>query len=769
MLHEESTENQLESLRAQVAYADRLKHVTNRIHAAKDLDQLFIELQDEIRALFDAERLALYAIDYDKKEVYSRFSDLDKIREIRVPLDNHSLVGFVARNCMKVNVANAYDKEELTAISPTLAFDSSWDQRSGLRTKQVLTVPVCSPAKMLTGVVQLINKRSAHQFTQDDETQVEEIAQTLGIALHNQYQLAKRKPTRFDGLISANLLSLAELEEAITTARETQRSPEAVLMEAYNISRRDLGLSLSAFYRCSFFTPDEQPAIPQTLLKNINLNYLRSNYWLPLRSAGKTLEVLTDDPFAFEKVQDIKRLFPLHEIKFIVGLRDDIERMLNALGTERSSDARKDAVATVLHLGGGERGGRREASPRSQLDENANVIVRLVDQIVLDAYQMGASDIHIEPYGEKQETLIRFRIDGRCHQYQRISADYRRPLASRLKIMAHLDIAERRKPQDGKIKFTLPDREVELRVATIPTAGAENEDVVLRLLASSEPIPLDHLALSERNLRELKELLQKPYGLILCVGPTGSGKTTSLHSALQHINTPDRKIWTAEDPVEITQYGLRQVQVHPKIGFNFAAAMRSFLRADPDVIMVGEIRDQETAEISIEASLTGHLVFSTLHTNSAAETVTRLLEMRMDPFNFADALLGVLAQRLARTLCAQCKEQYHPSQAEYEALASAYGEEAFAQLGIPYNEKFLLYRAKGCEKCHKTGYKGRLGLHELLVSSETVKNLIHMRAIAAELNKAAVAQGMTTLMQDGIRKCLQGWTDYKQIQAVAMR
>ena len=210
MLHEESTENQLESLRAQVAYADRLKHVTNRIHAAKDLDQLFIELQDEIRALFDAERLALYAIDYDKKEVYSRFSDLNRIREIRVPLDNHSLVGFVARNCMKINVANAYDKEELTGISPTLAFDSSWDQRSGLRTKQVLTVPVCSPAKMLTGVVQLINKRSAHQFTQDDETQVEEIAQTLGIALHNQYQLAKRKPTRFDGLISANLLSLAE-------------------------------------------------------------------------------------------------------------------------------------------------------------------------------------------------------------------------------------------------------------------------------------------------------------------------------------------------------------------------------------------------------------------------------------------------------------------------------------------------------------------------------------------------------------------------------
>jgi type II secretory ATPase GspE/PulE/Tfp pilus assembly ATPase PilB-like protein len=769
MLHEGLTKNQLESLQAQVAYAERLKHVTNRIHSAKDLDQLFIELQDEIRALFDAERLALYAVDYDKKEVYSRFSDLDKIREIRVPLGDQSIVGFVARNCVKVNIANAYDKAELAAISPTLAFDGSWDQRSGLRTRQVLTVPVYSSAKVLTGVVQLINKRSATQFTQEDEAQVEEIAQILGIALHNQYQLARRKPTRFDGLITANLLTLAELEGAITTARETQRPIEAVLLEDYHISRRDLGQALSVFYRCSFFEPDGQVAVPQTLLKNINLNYLRTNYWIPLRATEKTLDVLIDDPSAFQKVQDIKRLFPRHEIKFILGLRDDIERVLNALGTERASDTRKDAVATILNLGGGQRAAGKETLSGTELDENANVIIRLVNHIILDAYKMGASDIHIEPYGEKQEMLIRFRIDGRCHQYQRVSAEYRRPLASRLKIMAHLDIAERRKPQDGKIKFALPEREIELRVATLPTAGTENEDVVLRLLASSEPIPLDHLAMSERNLRTFKELLQKPYGLILCVGPTGSGKTTTLHSALQHINTPERKIWTAEDPVEITQYGLRQVQVHPKIGFGFAAAMRAFLRADPDVIMVGEIRDRETAEIAIEASLTGHLVFSTLHTNSAAETVTRLLEMRMDPFNFADALLGVLAQRLARTLCVQCKEQYRPTKEEHHALAVAYGEEAFARLHLPYDEKFVLSRAKGCETCHKTGYKGRMGVHEFLVSTEEIKNLIHARTTAAELFKVATAQGMTTLMQDGIHKCLQGWMDYKQVQAVTMR
>jgi type II secretory ATPase GspE/PulE/Tfp pilus assembly ATPase PilB-like protein len=466
------------------------------------------------------------------------------------------------------------------------------------------------------------------------------------------------------------------------------------------------------------------------------------------------IEVLIDDPHAFQKVQDIKRLFPRQEIKLFVALHNDIERVLNGLGTDRGSTARKEARETATH---------------TQLDENANVIVRLVNQIILDAYKMGASDIHLEPYGDKQETLIRFRIDGHCHEYRRVSSDYRRPLVSRLKIMAHLDIAERRKPQDGKIKFALPDREMELRIATIPTAGAENEDVVLRLLASSEPIPLDRLAMSERNLREFKKLLDKPYGIILCVGPTGSGKTTTLHSALQYINTPDRKVWTAEDPVEITQYGLRQVQVHPKIGFGFAAAMRAFLRADPDIIMVGEIRDRETAEISIEASLTGHLVFSTLHTNSAVETVSRLLEMRMDPFNFADALLGVLAQRLARTLCAQCKEPYHPGKEESEALASAYGEEAFARLGLARDQHCKLFRAKGCDACHKTGYKGRIGLHELLVSTEEIKKLIHARATVAELSKVAIAEGMATLMQDGIQKCLQGWTDYKQVKAVAMR
>ncbi|HEX9154165.1 MAG TPA: GspE/PulE family protein, partial [Nitrospira sp.] len=353
--------------------------------------------------------------------------------------------------------------------------------------------------------------------------------------------------------------------------------------------------------------------------------------------------------------------------------------------------------------------------------------------------------------------------------YMKIPQSYRRAIVSRLKIMASLDIAERRKPQDGKIKFKLSEsKEIELRVATIPTAGY-NEDVVMRILAASEPLPLDKMGFSDRNLKAIREIAEKPYGIILCVGPTGSGKTTTLHSVLGFINTPDIKIWTAEDPVEITQYGLRQVQVQPKIDFTFAKAMRAFLRADPDVIMVGEMRDKETAEIGIEASLTGHLVMSTLHTNSAVETVTRLLDMGCDSFSFADAMLGVLAQRLARRVCKDCKEQYVGTKEEYEEIRQGYGPEHWDKLGIPQDNTFRLARGKGCEICNRTGFKGRVALHELLLGTDKLKRLIQTKAKTEEMVKAAIEDGMTTLMQDGIQKCLQGHTTFKEVKAVAIK
>lgn len=762
-----TTNRRFTTLQQQVAYDERLKRIMNLIHAAKDVDQILISLHDEVLSLFDAERLALYAIDYERKEVYSKFSDLNKIREIRVPLGNQSIVGFVASNCLTVNIANAYDKTELTRISTTLTFDSSWDQRSGMRTRQILAVPVGAPStNALMGVIQLINKRGADRFTTHDEQKVQEIAQTLGIALHNQYQAARRKPTKFDALVSGNLLSQQELEQAIIEAREKQRSLESILLETYHIRKQDIGTALSSFYRCPFFDPEEQLVRDPLLLANLNLSYLKTHGWVPLRENENGIELLIDDPSAFVKRQDIQRVFPGRKIHYVVGLIDDIVEVLNTVNQERANQAPLTAILGQLAA---EEQQSATGVVDVAVDENDSGLVRLVNQIIADAYKAGASDIHIEPYGPHREALVRIRVDGRCEKSLEVPAQYRRALASRLKVMAQLDIAERRKPQDGKIQFRLPDREIELRVATLPTAGTDNEDVVLRILTAKEPMQLDNLGMSEWNLQEFKRILQKPYGIILCVGPTGSGKTTTLHSALAQLNVPDRKIWTAEDPVEITQYGLRQLQVYPRIGLDFATAMRSFLRADPDIIMVGEIRDRATAEISIEASLTGHLILSTLHTNSAVETVTRLLEMQMDPFLFADALLGVLAQRLTRTICRNCKEQYHPTREEYDTLASGYGEDAFRQLGVVYNDEFRLTRGKGCPACRHSGYKGRMGIHELLVATDDVKRLIHARAPVSDILVVALTQGMTTLVQDGIKKTLQGWTDYKQVQAVAMR
>jgi len=301
---------------------------------------------------------------------------------------------------------------------------------------------------------------------------------------------------------------------------------------------------------------------------------------------------------------------------------------------------------------------------------------------------------------------VRLRIDGTCSMFMRIPATYRRAVVSRIKVMANLDIAERRKPQDGKIRYRLAkDREIELRVATLPTSG-QDEDVVLRLLTAKQPMSLDAMEFPPATLQAIKAIAEKPHGIILCVGPTGSGKTTTLHAILKHINTDERKIWTAEDPIEITQDGLRQLQVHPKIGLTFATAMRAFLRADPDVIMIGEMRDKDTADIAIEASLTGHLVLSTLHTNSAVETVIRLLDLGCDSFNFADAMLGVLAQRLCKRICIQCKEAYHPSRQEYDELRNGSPKDfpdAYLFGTLICHVYYQTQQAKTADKDHETG------------------------------------------------------------------
>ncbi len=572
----------------------------------------------------------------------------------------------------------------------------------------------------------------------------------------------------FDYLVSIGRLSQADLDAALADAVKGPMELETILLEKYRVPKAELGKALSEYYNCPFVEFNERSVSDPELLKNLNVDYLKKNHWIPFRREQSVLDILIDNPQDLDKGLDIKRAFPGLTLRFAVSLRRDIELFILQATGERDRGSIGDILGELVSEARGEDG---DELIGDSVDENDSAIVRLANQIIAEAYRAGASDVHVEPYSSKKEVAVRFRVDGTCATYMKIPPTYRRAIVSRLKIMANLDIAERRKPQDGKIRYKLgknSSQEIELRVATVPTAGG-NEDVVMRILTAKLPMPLEQMGFAERTLQSIKSIAERPHGIILCVGPTGSGKTTTLHAILGYINTDERKIWTAEDPVEITQEGLRQLQVLPKIGLTFAMAMRAFLRSDPDVIMIGEMRDQETAEIAIEASLTGHLVLSTLHTNSAVETVTRLLDLGCDSFNFADAMLGILAKRLCKKICEKCKESYHPTREEYDELVRAYGEEYWGRLGVQYDQSFQLFRGRGCEECNHKGFRGRVAIHELFLGSPEVRSTIQSRARTRELLKVAMDEGMTTLLQDGIEKVLKGETTFKQVRHVAVK
>jgi type II secretory ATPase GspE/PulE/Tfp pilus assembly ATPase PilB-like protein len=496
--------------------------------------------------------------------------------------------------------------------------------------------------------------------------------------------------------------------------------------------------------------------VPESLIRLLKCEYLRQELWVPLEKREGRICVLIDDP------QNILK-------------RDAIESLLKTKAVEYCVASKEDILLFIDHFFKAEGAGDTHANDEAKREERPAVsesdgnIVKLVDDVIDEAFLRRASDIHFEPDIKDHLVAVRFRIDGECILYKTFPYEYRSAIVSRIKIMSNLDITERRLPQDGKIKHRTPDAgEIELRVATIPTQGYV-EDVVLRILTRGMILTLDELQMGPETLARFKAILKKPYGLILLVGPTGSGKTTTAHAALHLLNRPNVKIWTVEDPVEITQKGIRQVQVHHKIGLDFGNAMRAFLRADPDIIMVGEMRDYETAKMGVDASTTGHLVLSTLHTNNAPETIVRLLDMGIDPFSFADSLLCVLAQRLVRSLCIICKEPYHPETDEFQELAHHYGERAFSLLNIDYDDRLTLYRPRGCPACNGTGYRGMMGIFELLTATDNIKQMIISRKSMAAIRKTATGEGMITLLQGGILKILRGETDLIEVLSICMR
>ncbi|HIF80861.1 MAG TPA: hypothetical protein EYQ05_09895 [Gammaproteobacteria bacterium] len=555
-------------------------------------------------------------------------------------------------------------------------------------------------------------------------------------------------------LVSEGLTSEAEIHVALSQQKKQKgKRLGEVLVELGMVDESAIARVLANRLGLPFIDLDSTD-IESDALAEIPARVIREQQVFPIRADIETLTVAMGDPLSSEAIDAVRFTCKKRVVEVVATPTQLKAYIADRLSTQESSE---DFETYLRSLGGSGTDGEAE---------DDDDVIKLVNRFIVDAVRERASDIHIEPYGEKQDLTVRFRVDGQLRNYRRIPSEYRERIVARMKIMARLNIAERRLPQDGKIRFKLGEREIELRMVTLPTAG-ENEDVVLRILAGFGALPLSEMGLSPENLQAVEALVRRPYGLMLAVGPTGSGKTTTLHSMLAQINDVKKKIWTVEDPVEITQPGLRQLQVQPQIGLTFASAMRSFLRADPDVIMVGEMRDEETAHMGIEASLTGHMVLSTLHTNTAPETVTRLIDMGMEPFSFSDALLGILSQRLARQLCGKCKVQYDATPDETDEFSRYIGADAVERATT--GGVLKLWRADGCVECEKTGYRGRLALHELLVNNDEIRAAIQRKATTGEIRDLAQQAGMQTLLQDGVAKCLQGHTDLKQVLAVCSR
>lgn len=788
------TTGNLGEMGAQLEFTKNLNHVINKIHATSNIDEIMLDVSKDICTLFNADRLTIYVVAEDKSSLISKVkTGLNSFKDLKLPIAEQSIAGYAALNKKMLNLKDVYDEKELSTYSTHLRFLQDVDKRTGYRTKQMMVAPILeSSSEELIGVIQVINNKGNQPFPTMVEEGVQELAQTLAVALRQRQQQSVAK-TKYDYLVADAVISAAEFELATRTARRKGIDIEDVLIDEFQVSLPALGKALSTFFGVPYEPYKSDRVKPADLLKNLKRDYVESSFWVPIDDTQEGLVILTTDPERIQASRVVNNIFPKHRLIYKVCPQREFKTTLDlfygASNDSGNGDTDLGSMDDMLSALGGD---EEESGGVSQEEVSAaadNELVKLVNKIIVDAYKMGASDIHIEPMPGKGKTGIRLRKDGSLMNYIEIPSTYRNALVTRLKIMCDLDISEKRKPQDGKIKFKkYGPLDIELRVATLPSAGGV-EDVVMRILASGEPIPIENMGFSVRNLDLVKKTVSKPYGLFFVCGPTGSGKTTTLHSILKYINTPDTKIWTAEDPVEITQKGLRQVQINKKAGMDFATIMRAFLRADPDVIMVGEMRDKETVSIGIEASLTGHLVFATLHTNSAPESINRLLDMGMDPFNFADALLGILAQRLAKRLCKDCKKPHIATQEEIKVLLTEYAAElmttetwkkdsnaAYKTLYAEWIKLFgddkgqiTVYEHVGCEKCAGTGYRGRVGLHELLIGTDVLKKAIQEHARVAELFAIALEEGMRTLKQDGIEKVLLGITDIHQVRAVCIK
>ncbi|MEQ1535822.1 MAG: GspE/PulE family protein [Burkholderiaceae bacterium] len=765
--------------------------------------------------VLSAECVGLFLTNEDGVTISSKVTTgVSATLRIKLPISPKSLAGFVAQSKRQLNIADVNDASALKVIHPELRFADAIDKSTGFRSVQMIVSPIMAGDAML-GVLEVINNKNGQPFSQLQLEASTRLSKTVATALQRSTQSGSAplmatttkapptsstaakpattqaapqrlgQPSKYDGLVNAGAISKAGLQDCLAKRGDKDGTIEQLMIDEHQVTPAQIGQALALFFGVAYEPYSKARFNTEKLHGALKRDFLSEQGWIPLEESFEGLLVMCINPENVRSTYVVQHMFPREtKFKYVVTSQSEFSQTLDLIFGNADGDGNIDHLLANLSRPMQEEGEEEDYLASSTAD---NEVVKFVNKVILEAYQKKASDIHIEPGQGKANVGVRLRIDGSLVPYIDAPRHLRQAIVARIKIMSDLDISETRRPQDGKIPFKkFGPLDIELRVATLPSAGGV-EDVVMRILAGGEAIPMEQLGLTPHNMERLQSVIHKPYGLFYVCGPTGSGKTTTLHSILATLNTPDTKIWTAEDPVEITQKGLRQVQVNKKAGIDFAMLMRSFLRADPDIIMVGESRDHETVSMGVEASLTGHMVFSTLHTNSAPESITRLLDMGMDPFNFADALLGVLAQRLAKRLCS-CKEVYSPAGPELQAFISEYAEELrhtpawladapgeakklYQSWVENYGEsgRITMYRPVGCSRCAKTGYKGRVGLHELLLADDDIKKLVQERARVSTIFSSAVAGGMHTLKMDGMTKVLQGLTDLKQVRSVCIK
>jgi type IV pilus assembly protein PilB len=556
---------------------------------------------------------------------------------------------------------------------------------------------------------------------------------------------AKRKPKQLGQiLLEEGLLTQEQLDRALEQHRNTPKSLGRVLIDLGFIRERDLVKALAQQVGLDFVDLSEYPieATATTLLPEQLARRYRA---LPIAEQDGRLLVAMSDPANVYALDDIRSVTG-RDVKPLVATAQDVEQAINKysqLGDQVEAIASE--AAEQLNEGA-------DADIDAAVEDAP--IVRLVNAIMTQAVQDRASDVHIEP--TEKDVRVRFRVDGVLHEVMHSPKNIQNGLLSRLKVMAELNIAEKRVPQDGRIGMKVANRQLDLRVATLPTVHGEK--IVIRILDKTQALlKLSDLGFHQRAFERFQESFTKPYGALLVTGPTGSGKSTTLYATLNILNNEDRNIITVEDPVEYRLHGVNQVQVNTKAGLTFASALRSILRADPDIVLIGEIRDRETAMISIEAALTGHLVLSTLHTNDAPSAITRLTEMEVETFLVASAVDCVVAQRLARKLCDRCRQAYTPE--PQELIEAGLPEEYVAQVKE-------VFRPVGCPACANTGYRGRMGLYEVMGMSEEIERMTVERASSDAIRAVAIRQGMLTLREDGLDKAIRGLTSIEEIARV---